>query len=160
MSDAIKEMRARLAHVLRPDGDLEELAREFDGAAERFRCCASESNGWGQDADRFTRAAQVVRQLAAVQVAPEIVICAAIKMPDGYIVRGHRHHHCLQTASSIPRYAEMRVSGNDQGFITSRNRYVDRAEGLALQIAAGIRSVDPNRNGDYHPEILFSEDLY
>lgn len=28
----------------------------------------------------------------------EIIICSAIRMQDGYIVRGHRHHHCLMSA--------------------------------------------------------------
>jgi hypothetical protein len=50
----------------------------------------------------------------------------------------------------------MREAGMDQGFITSRNRYVDREEGLRLQLAAGIESVAP---GGYRGQ-LFSEDLY
>lgn len=89
----------------------------------------------------------------------EVVICAAIRMPDGYIVRGHRHCHCIDIAYSIPRYASAWECpfGDDQGFVTSRNRYVTREEGLALQHAAGIPSADPS---GYRARELFSEDLY
>jgi hypothetical protein len=89
----------------------------------------------------------------------EIVICAAIRMPDGYIVRGHRHCHCIATAYDIPRYRESWECphGDDQGFVTSLERYVTREEGYALQRAAGRNSVAP---GGYRGETLFSEDLY
>lgn len=93
---------------------------------------------------------------------PDICICAAIRMADGYIVRGHRHADAIRTASMYPRYAEnwecpFGENGEDQGFVTSRNRYVTREEGLALQLAAGIESV---ADGGYRGGILFSEDLY
>lgn len=42
----------------------------------------------------------------------------------------------------------------EQGFVTSRNRYVDRYEGMNLQIAAGL--IIDGRSG----QPLFSEDLY
>lgn len=87
----------------------------------------------------------------------EIVICAALKMEDGYVVRGHRHHDCLRTASQIPRYSEKKNIDRKQGFITSRNRFVDRYAGYALQKAAGIKSEAPE---GYHAPKLFSEDLY
>lgn len=81
----------------------------------------------------------------------EICICAAIQLADGRIIRGHRHDDCIQTA--IKWQAEPRAA--QQGFVTSRNRFVDRHEGMRLQNAAGIESV----NG-YRGEVLFSEDLY
>jgi hypothetical protein len=43
-----------------------------------------------------------------------------------------------------------------QGFVTSRNRFVTREEGMKLQITAGIPSV----GGGYRGNRLFSEDLY
>lgn len=91
----------------------------------------------------------------------EVVICAAIRMPDGYIIRGHRHCHCIAAAYDMPRYSNSRCpQGDDQGFVTSLNRYVTREEGLALQKVAGISSADPRRGGKYHVRQLFSEDLY
>lgn len=89
---------------------------------------------------------------------PEIVICAAVRAVDGYIVRCHRHSDGMRTVQSMPRYAGTRIgSADDQGFITSRNRYVTRKEAMELQWEADIRSVDPD---GYHSEELFSEDLY
>jgi hypothetical protein len=90
----------------------------------------------------------------------EICICAAVRLEDdGYIIRGHRHHNCLQTAVERQRATEpySRPITPVQGFITSRNRFVDRKEGLRLQLAAGIESVSPD---GYRGDILFSEDLY
>jgi hypothetical protein len=88
----------------------------------------------------------------------EIVICAAVKTPSGLIVRGHRHCDCYHNISQRPGYEEPEsVCYCDEGFITSKNRYVDRNEGWKIQTAAGIASADP---GGYRHETLFSEDLY
>ncbi len=94
---------------------------------------------------------------------PEIVICSAIRLRDGRIFRGHRHHDCMRTAEALVEHQEpgswMAKHGLDleQGFITSRNRYVDREEGLRLQKAAGIESACKS---GYRNRSLFSEDLY
>ncbi len=95
---------------------------------------------------------------------PEIVICAAIRADDGYIVRGHRHNDAIRTMRGMPRYVDSKAPyGDDQGFITSKNRYVDRREACQIQQAAGIPSFyeqgdEPHKafwNGE-----LYSEDLY
>lgn len=123
-----------------------------------------EPEGWWERREKVV--ARLTRLLAfwnrahvASEPQPEIVICAAIRMPDGYIVRGHRHCHCIVTAYAIPRYAENWECphGDDQGFVSSRGRYVTREEGLALQLAAGMPSADPS---GYRKRELFSEDLY
>jgi hypothetical protein len=87
------------------------------------------------------------------QIFKEICICAAVKTPSG-IYRGHRHGDCfaLMQKKKIERTPE-----DVQGFITSRNRFVDRNEGRTLQEAAGIPSIDP---AGYTFKTLFSEDLY
>jgi hypothetical protein len=96
---------------------------------------------------------------------PEICICAAVRLPDGRVIRGHRHDDALHTARRIVTWNKGKDSGEhhwnvtmgrDQGFVTSRNRYVNREEALKLQLAAGIESMRP----PYHPRHLFSEDLY
>lgn len=83
----------------------------------------------------------------------EIVICAAVKTTDGKIIRGHRHHHCIRAINDIPG---AKVNQQAQGFITSRNRYFTREEGLKIQKQAGIKS----KNKDGYSHVLFSEDLY
>jgi len=45
----------------------------------------------------------------------------------------------------------------EQGFVTSKNRYVSREEGRSLQEAAGIKSA--GKDG-YRGNTLYSEDLY
>lgn len=96
---------------------------------------------------------------------PEIVICAAVRADDGYIVRGHRHNDAIRTLRGIPRYADSKSPhGEDQGFVTSRNRYVTRREGCEIQKAAGIPSFyerDPQTaHKAYLYGELYSEDLY
>lgn len=98
---------------------------------------------------------------------PEIVICSAILLPDGRIWRGHRHSDCIRTARETISYRydngyelapfDDYRDGMDQGFITSRNRYVSREDGLELQLAAGVPSACPS---GYRAGALFSEDLY
>jgi len=87
----------------------------------------------------------------------EIVICSAVIAKCGRIIRGHRHSDCFNSMRS--RGLENSMIQGNQGFITSRNRYVDRKEGLRLQKEAGIESADSHRGNKYSSE-LFSEDLY
>jgi hypothetical protein len=85
----------------------------------------------------------------------EICICAAIMIGDK-IIRGHRHCDCFATA----RRCDIEIGGEyrtTQGFITSRNRFVDRYEAAELQNAAGIKSVDTCTEIN---KVLLSEDLY
>lgn len=81
----------------------------------------------------------------------EFCICAAVKANDGQIIRCHRHY------IGIDYLFERGLSTIEQGFITSKNRFVNRKEGRILQDKAGIAS--KSKDG-YHSDILFSEDLY
>ena len=83
----------------------------------------------------------------------EVCVCAAVKATDGSIYRGHRHAHCIQAIRDEGK--EVATSRDSQGFITTRNRYVDREEGRKLQDAAGIESAS-----GYMGNTLYSEDLY
>lgn len=38
------------------------------------------------------------------------IICAAIKLPDGLIFRGHRHHNCIESISRMEKYKDLRVT--------------------------------------------------
>lgn len=88
---------------------------------------------------------------------PEICIVAAIKLEDGTIIRGQRHGDAIATAFKNLDNIEMMSHEYEQGFITSRNRFVSRKEGYCLQIMANIESV---AEGGYRNQELFSEDLY
>ncbi len=85
----------------------------------------------------------------------EICICAAVKTTTGEIIRGHRHGDCFYSIQRIKK--KIMKHPLAQGFITSKNRYVDRKEGAKLQNMAGILSV---WTGTKIKKILFSEDLY
>jgi hypothetical protein len=85
----------------------------------------------------------------------EIIICAAVKTRGGEVIRCHRHGHGLATIAAMGREPMRAAEG--QGFVTSTNRFVTRAEAYELQLAAGIKSV---ARGGYVGEQLYSEDLY
>ena len=89
---------------------------------------------------------------------PEVCICAAVIDPNnGEIVRGQRHAGPM--AMIWARYdPPPLIRSEHQGFITSRNRFVGREEGLQLQKAAGIESAEKERG--YLSTELTSEDLY
>jgi hypothetical protein len=85
----------------------------------------------------------------------EICICAAILEEDGTIIRGHRHGDCFQAIHT--RGKKPMTTADSQGFVTSKNRFVTRAEGRILQDKAEIPSADTE---GYRGSTLFSEDLY
>jgi len=83
----------------------------------------------------------------------ETVIVAAIRMPGGYVVHGHRHMDAMMAAARIPRYTETDVDKAEQGFVTSQGRFVDRREAHQIHYAdePSIRHPDGQ---------LYSEELY
>ena len=99
----------------------------------------------------------------------EIIICAAIWYKDlpfhiqntvntgrGLVVSGYRHGQIIGIVNTLAElrtvtFAEDGVGEFVQGFLTNRNRFLDRKEARELFIKNGQ---DPERNE------LFSEDLY
>jgi hypothetical protein len=87
----------------------------------------------------------------------EIIICAAVKDDTGGVWPGKRHDDCF---SSIHRHLKQRMMAKEaQGFITSRNRFVDRVEARKIFIESGAK---PFRGEFTLSEAsgLASEDLY
>lgn len=79
-------------------------------------------------------------------MAEELIICSALQLPDGYIVRGHRHHDALRSLSEMERRKGLTAWDIAQGFVTSTGRFVGRAEAHLIHFGT---------KGE-----LFSEDLY
>lgn len=89
----------------------------------------------------------------------EVCICAAVKLPSGEVIRGHRHSHCYDVVRARPAADREATVKAVQGFVTSHNRFVDRKEGMAMQSVSGLPSCY-GKDGAYFGEELFSEDLY
>ena len=102
----------------------------------------------------------------------EYILCAAIWYKDcklktpidsntlpancnrGMVFCGHRHIQCMRSMTSITGiWARKDLIGEyEQGFLTSENRFVDRAE--AAKIALNAKQIlSPTT-------VLYSEDLY
>lgn len=115
--------------------------------------------------DAATAGLRVVAIAAAVMVAgavgtkKEFCVCAAVILPDGRMALGHRHWNAMRAAADMG-FTE-RITQDMQGFMTSTGRYVDRVEGMRLQLAAGIPTADSSRVNRYvEGGKLYSEDLY
>lgn len=105
---------------------------------------------------------------------PEYILCAAIWIDDGkehahqpsniatgMVFAGWRHHNCFTPLVALygtPAQAaaladsEEQLAGRNQGFLTSKGRFVDRDEAGQIAFAAG----QTDREG----LCLTSEDLY
>lgn len=102
----------------------------------------------------------------------EKILCAAIDY-NGTIICGFRHGDCYAVLKSLlGKIDSSKLPNRDnQGFLTSTNRYVDRQEAwiIALNNNQIIYGLEASRNAiningiecdDKDPEILISENLY
>jgi len=93
----------------------------------------------------------------------ERILCAAIYFDDGtehphqpknikrgVVICDRRHHNAVVLATIM--YPGVIGFDRNQGFLTSHDRYVDRATAAQLALAAGQISAPTDQ--------LFSEDLY
>lgn len=94
----------------------------------------------------------------------EYIICAALwyktdevfvhqpkNIDKGIVFAGRRHHNCFIPLSiAFPQRDKNSV---EQGFLTSKDRFVNRQEAAEIAFAAG--QIKDEANG-----CLFSEDLY
>ena len=101
--------------------------------------------------------------------AKEYIICAAILYEDGMIyehqpknilkgivVAGRRHHNCIMTYSMLTGFIADDIKLKQvQGFITSKDYFVNRTNAMLIAIEAGQVKKEGNEGTQ-----LFSEDLY
>lgn len=86
----------------------------------------------------------------------ERIVCAALRIEDGLYVCGVRHGDDIMRA----QYRAMGYShthGMEQGFLTSKRRFVDRTEGLRIALDAN-QVIE--KSGNPTSTELYSEDIY
>lgn len=100
----------------------------------------------------------------------EFILCAAIHFQDGKksevkgiesgtVICGRRHSDCYQALSNlIGDQAFRSVNCDGQGFITSENRYVSRAE--AWRMAKENNQIKFGPCSEFDQMELISENLY
>ena len=90
----------------------------------------------------------------------EFILCAALNH-NGNIICGHRHSDCYATLKNVVKVNDEDMPQREnQGFLTSLNRYVNRKEGWIIakennQIQWGLEA---SENGE--DSQLISENLY
>lgn len=70
----------------------------------------------------------------------------------GIVFCGWRHTNCLYQKYAITGLADSESGDNEQGFLTNKNRFVDRTEAAKIAFDAGQIKTEIN--------YLHSEDLY
>lgn len=79
-----------------------------------------------------------------------------INCPTGVVICGLRHSYCIYTKYAITGLKDSESGENEQGFLTSKNRFVNREEALIIALRENqVLDIEEIR-GDR----LFSEDLY
>lgn len=97
----------------------------------------------------------------------EIILCAAIwykeiepraihrpkNTPGGVVLCGYRHGDIISQVIPLTGKRHHELGESIQGFLTNKNRFVNREEAARIFIQNG-------RELQYHTNELFSEDLY
>ena len=73
----------------------------------------------------------------------------------GIVLSGWRHPNCLYQMVAILNKSDYEIGENIQGFLTNKNRFVDREEGA--KIALSSKQIEKL---NFSSNLLYSEDLY
>lgn len=91
-----------------------------------------------------------------LEVKKEIANALPVNCKTGVVFCGFRHSNCIFTKCAITGLRDAESGTNVQGFLTNKNKFVDRSEALEIAILADqILDYDQIRGNK-----LFSEDLY
>jgi hypothetical protein len=77
-------------------------------------------------------------------------------LDKGIVFCGLRHGQCIYSKCAITGLRDAESGENEQGFLTSKNRFVSREEGLQIALKQN-QVLDLN---EIRGDRLFSEDLY
>ena len=75
----------------------------------------------------------------------------------GVVMCGWRHPNVLYQMVAITGLSSYKAGKNIQGFLTNKNRFVDRKEGAQIAMAAGQII---SHKTTFNEKMLFSEDIY
>ncbi|MCK9574668.1 MAG: hypothetical protein WC979_00225 [Candidatus Pacearchaeota archaeon] len=82
--------------------------------------------------------------------------CRPKNCDSGMVFSGLRHHNCLYQMVAITGKPQHEMGREIQGFLTNKNRFVGREEGLIIALNANqVKDID-----DVRGKRLHSEDLY
>jgi hypothetical protein len=76
-----------------------------------------------------------------------------INAPTGVVLCGYRHHKIIGQCLSLTGKSQVEMGESVEGFLTSKNRFLNRKDAAKLHIQNGGKLT-------YSDSELFSEDLY
>lgn len=91
-------------------------------------------------------------------VKPEVLLNRGFRpynVDRGIVFCGWRHPNCMYQMVAITGLSDYQAGHGEQGFLTNKNRFVDREEGAQIALESGqIEKLN------FSKTILYSEDLY
>lgn len=104
----------------------------------------------------------------------EYILCAAIWFDDGLVHAhqpvnvdigivhmGHRHAHCFASIGGLVKERiEAGIHEKEQGFLTSKNRFVTREEAAEIALSINQFANDEERLEVEKSHYLYSENIY
>jgi len=84
----------------------------------------------------------------------DIGLMRPINCDKGIVFCGHRHHQCIYQMVAMTGLRQCEVGEDIQGFLTNKNRFVDRFEGAKIFL-----NESPYNKLNFGNK-LYSEDLY
>ena len=105
--------------------------------------------------ERILCAAVWYKELELKKEMP-IGVYLPINLNKGIVFCGLRHGQCIYSKCAITGLKDGESGENEQGFLTSKNRFVSREEGLQIALKQN-QVLDLN---EIRGDRLFSEDLY
>lgn len=79
-----------------------------------------------------------------------------VNIKKGIVFCGHRHAQCIYSKCALTGLRDAESGESVQGFLTNKNRFVDRKEAFEIAMNQG-QIIDLNQT---RGKILYSEDLY
>ncbi len=112
--------------------------KPFDFSQEYILCAAN----WYKDLTHFRP-----------NLHPSLIY--PTNVTQGLVFCGHRHPHCMYHMIAVTNKRQCEAGEEVQGFLTSKNRFVNREEAAKIALATGqIKKLN------YGSKRLYSEDLY
>lgn len=98
-----------------------------------------------------------------------MIVCAALRIDtrtedDPIIICGYRHNDCYETLYELNSQFSKEARAQNlitEGFLATKNRFLDRFDAYAEAIACGqLSAANREYKADRNENMLYSEDLY
>ena len=152
--EADKEVRTMAAETFKVD-----MAAFAEGCGKPFNALAWHIYKRAFDIASYSLKLKAPEIIALIKKnkPEEFVICSAVRWQNT-VICGRKHKNCYEIADALMAHGFLERERKNQGFMTSKGKYVDRAE--AFKIAKANNQIVHKLFDDVTEGNLNSEDLF